>query len=104
MSQRSVAVLLAMSTVAFFPSDAHAQKIPWIVVPLAAAPVVAVLLAAALGVVARSWPAGLTNVALVIAWVIWFVAASKYSTSDILVWSSVLALALHALLMLGLLT
>lgn len=102
MSKRAGALLLVMSAVAFFPSDAHAQKIPWIVLPLAASPVVAVLLAAALGVVVRSWSVGLTHALLVIAWVIWFVAASNYSSDDIVVWSSVAALALHALVMLWL--
>ena len=42
MTHRSLALLLAMGAAAFFPSDAHAQKIPWIVLPLVASPIVAV--------------------------------------------------------------
>lgn len=100
MSQRAAAILLASGALAFWPPDAQAQKIPWIVLPLAASPLLAVLLSAALGIVTRSWAVGLGNTALVIIWVAWFAAASNHSTSDLLIWASIVALGLHALLML----
>ena len=96
---RITALLVAGSSVALWPLDAHAQKIPWIVLPLAASPVVAILLSAALGVATRSWSVALANAGLVIIWVLWFVAASKYTTSDLVVWASIAALGLHALVM-----
>ena len=65
--------------------------------PLAAAPIIAVLLSVALGAVARSWLVGLGNTALVVFWVVWFWVASKYSASDWLVWASIVALGLHSL-------
>jgi len=102
MSKRAAALLLATGILAFLPLNAHAQRIPWIVLPLAASPVIAVLLAVALGVVSRSWSVGLTNAALVIVWVVWFVAASKLSTADLVIWASIVALGLHSLVMLWL--
>jgi len=100
MSKRAAVLLIASGTLAFWPPDAHAHKIPWIVLPLAASPFVAVLLSAALGIVTKSWAVGLGNTVLVITWVVWFAAASNYSTSDLLIWASIVALGLHALLML----
>lgn len=91
-----------MGTLAFLPLDAHAQEIPWIVLPLAASPIVAFLLAAALGVVAGSWSVGLGNAALVIVWVVWFVATSMHATADLVIWASIAALGLHSLVMLWL--
>lgn len=100
MTKRAAALLVTSGTLAFWPPDAHAHEIPWIVLPLAASPLVAVLLSTALGVVTKSWAIGLGNAVLVIVWVFWFAAASNYSTSDLLIWASIVALGLHALLML----
>ena len=86
-----------LAELAAWPPDAHAQRTPWIVLPLAASPIIAVLLSAVLGAVTRSWLVGLANTALVILWVIWFWGASNYSTSDWLVWASIVALGLHTL-------
>lgn len=99
MRNQATALLLMGVALAAWPPDAHAQRIPWIVLPLAASPVIAVLLCVAVGVVTKSWLAGLGNTALVIIWVSWFWAASNYSTSDWLVWASMLALGLHAIAM-----
>lgn len=102
MTQRAVALVLATSAAVFFPSDAHAQQIPWIVLPLVASPIFAFILATTLGVTAKRWSVGLRNVGLVIIWVIWFLAASRYSTSDLVIWASLVALAVHSLIMLWL--
>lgn len=96
---RARSYLLVGVALAAWTPDAHAQRIPWIVLPLAASPILAVLLCAALGVVTRSWSRGLGNTALVAVWVTWFWAASNYSDSDWLVWASVLALGLHSIAM-----
>jgi hypothetical protein len=100
MAKRAAELLLATLTLVLLPSDAHAQKIPWIVLPLAALPFVAILIAAALGVAAKSWPVGLKNSALVTVWVVWFAIASRFSTSDLVIWASIVALGLHSLVML----
>lgn len=99
MSKRAAAILLAGGTAALWPLDAQAQKIPWIVLPLAAAPIVAVVLCAILGVATKSWAVGLGNTALVAVWVGWFVAASKYSSSDLMVWAPIAALGVHSIVM-----
>ena len=98
-SKRAVALLLAGGALVLLPLDANAQKIPWIVLPLAVTPVVALLLSVALGVAKKSWLVGIVNTALVIVWVAWFAAASNYSTSDPLIWGSIVALGLHSLAM-----
>ena len=100
MNRRGAALLLAAGLLAIAPLDAHAQKVPWIVLPLAASPLVAIVLAGVLGVVARSWSIALTNAALVFVWVAWFFVASKYVPSDPVIWASLVALGLHCLVML----
>jgi len=99
MIKRAAALLLSSGSVVFWPSVAYAQKVAWIVLPLAVSPVLSLVLSAALGIVTRSWLVGLGNTGVVIVWVAWFVAASKYSTSDLLVWAPIVALGLHAIAM-----
>jgi hypothetical protein len=102
MTTRVAALLLASCAFVLWSSDAHAQKIPWIVVPLAAAPFIAVVFSVALGLMTRSWMVGLGNTGLVLVWGIWFVAASKHSDSDLMVWGAIAALGLHLLVMVSL--
>lgn len=102
MTTRVAALLLASCAFILWSSDAHAQKIPWIVVPLAAAPIIAVVFSVALGLTKKSWMVGFGNMGLVLVWGIWFVAASKYSESDLMVWGAIAALGLHLLVMLWL--
>jgi hypothetical protein len=100
MNRRGAAFLLATGTLALLPLDAYAQKVPWIVLPLVASPLVAILLAGALGVAARSWSIGLKNTGLVIVWVVWFIVAAIYVPSDPVIWASIVALGLHCIVML----
>jgi succinate dehydrogenase/fumarate reductase cytochrome b subunit len=102
MTTRVAALLVASCAFVLWSSDAHAQKIPWIVVPLAAAPIIAVVFSIALGLMTKSWRVGLGNTGLVLVWGIWFVAASKYSDSDLMVWGAIAALGLHLLVMVSL--
>ena len=99
MGNRLIAHCLTTAVLLSWPPHAHAQRIPWTVLPLAASPVVAVLLALALGAATKSWLVGLGNTALVIFWVVWFWVASNSTTSDWLVWMSIAALGLHTLVM-----
>ncbi len=97
---RAAAWRLSGVLLAAWPADAFAQKVPWTVLPLAASPLVALLLCAVLGVVARSWRTGLGHAALVMLWIAWFWAASNHSTSDALTWAPIAVLALHMLALL----
>ena len=94
LNTRVAALLLASCAFVLWSSDAYAQKIPWIVVPLAAAPIIAVVFSVALGLMTKSWMVGLGNTGLVFVWGVWFVAASKYSESDLMVWGAIAALGL----------
>jgi hypothetical protein len=98
-TNRAAALLLATGSLALWPLDAHAQKIPWIVLPLALSPILAIFLSAVLGVVTKSWLVGIASTGIVAAWVAWFAVASKYSTSDLLVWAPIVALGLHLIVM-----
>ena len=69
--------------------------------PLVAAPLVALLLAGILGIVARSWALGLKHAGLVVVWVAWFVVSAKFVPSDLVIWASVALLGLHVLGMAG---
>jgi len=100
MKGRIAAFLPAAGILAVFPLDAYAQRVPWIVLPLAASPLVALVLAAVVGVAARSWSIGLKHAGLVIFWVIWFLVSSKYVPSDPVIWASLVALGVHCLVML----
>jgi hypothetical protein len=82
-----------------WPPQAHAQRIPDIVVVLAAMPLLAVILAVALGIVTRSWRTGAVHLGLTVLWVLWFVLAAKHLTSDWANWAPIVALAIHLLAM-----
>ncbi|MGD8476787.1 MAG: hypothetical protein PVH05_13860 [Burkholderiales bacterium] len=99
---RFATIFLTTGALAFMPSDAYAQKVPWIVLPLIASPVVAIALAVIFGIVARSWLIALKNIALVIGWVVWFLAASEFPAPDLVIWASIAALGFHSLIMLWL--
>jgi hypothetical protein len=102
MYRRAIGILLlAGGALALWPPHAYAQKIPWIVLPLAASPLLALLLSAFVGVLTKSWRVGLGNAALVAGWVAWFVATSHYSTADLPIWASMVALGVHTLAMAG---
>ena len=102
MHSRAIGILLlAGAALASWPTHAWAQKIPWIVLPLAASPLLALLLSAFVGVLTKSWRVGLGNAALVAGWVAWFVATSHYSTADLPIWASMVALGVHTLAMAG---
>ena len=102
MHRRAIGILLlAGAALASWPTHAWAQKIPWIVLPLAASPLLALLLSAFVGVLTKSWRVGLGNGALVVGWVAWFVATSHYSTADLPIWASMVALGVHTLAMAG---
>ena len=95
MKQASQLLLWGGMALLSWPLDAHAQRIPGIVVVLAAMPLLAAILALALGIVMKSWLVGAGNFALVGLWVAWFAAAAKYSESDLMNWAPIGVLGLH---------
>lgn len=95
-NQRATALLLAGSALVSWSPDAHAQRIPWFVLPLAALPVVALRLSLVLGTIGRRWRAAAANAALVTLWIAWFALASNHATSDWRIWASIGAVGLHA--------
>jgi hypothetical protein len=93
--KRALQLLLCGGVVLSWPLDAYAQRIPTLVVVLAAMPLAGVMLSVALGIVMKSWRAGAGNLALVGLWVASFYAAAQYSTSDLMNWAPIGALGLH---------
>ena len=97
--KRTSQLLLCGAIALSWPLDAHAQRIPTIVVVLAAMPLLAAILSLALGLVTKSWLVGAGNLALVGLWVAWFTAAAMYSKSDLMNWAPIAALGLHLVAM-----
>ncbi|HEV8554082.1 MAG TPA: hypothetical protein VGR65_11975 [Casimicrobiaceae bacterium] len=101
MTTRVAALLLVSCAFVLWSSDAHAQKIPWIVVPLAVAPIIAVVFSVALGLATKSWMVGLGNTGLVFVWGVglWPHPSTPNRTS----WfGAIAALGLHLLVMVSL--
>lgn len=94
----SLPVLAGMALLAW-PPDALAQRIPGIALVLAAMPLLAVILALVLGMVMKSWLVGTGHLVLIGVWLAGFVAAAKYSESDLLNWAPIGALGLHMVAM-----
>jgi len=93
--KRTSQLLLCGVIALSWPLDAHAQRIPTIVVLLAAMPLLAAILSVALGIMMKSWLVGAGNLALVGLWVAWFAAAAKHSESDLMNWAPIGGLGLH---------
>lgn len=52
-SKRAATLILVCTTLAAWSPDTYAQKMPWTVLPLAASPIIALLLSLVLGAVAN---------------------------------------------------
>lgn len=82
---------------------AYAQYVPAWLVAAALSPLLVLLLAIALGFVARSWRIGLIHVGLVALWVVLFVIAAQTVENDYVIWTPIVLYAAHAILVLALL-
>ena len=78
------------------PSLAHAQPISPAIAALAVSPVLALLFAVVLGVVARSWRVGAAHAGLVGIWILLFGVASYWVENDYVIWTPLALYGIHA--------
>jgi hypothetical protein len=93
---------LPAAVVLSLPDRAYAQEIPPLIGALALSPILVMLLALVLGIVARSWRVGAAHAALVVVWLLLFGIASYWVENDYVIWTPLALYALHALIMLAL--
>ena len=97
---RNAALKYVPATVALtLPGSACAQQISPLIGALALSPIVVMLLALVLGIVARSWRVGAVHAALVALWLLLFGIASYWVENDYVIWTPLALYALHALAM-----
>lgn len=83
------------------PLSAHAHAIhPWMVA-VALSPLLAIVLAIVLGVLARSARNGATHVLLILVWVAAFWLASVYVTNDWVIWTPLVLYGIHVVVLLA---
>jgi len=70
---------------------------------LAVSPLLAILLAVALGIVSRSWQIGAAHAGLIVVWVLLFAIASYWVENDYIIWTPLVLFAVHAVTLLILL-
>lgn len=95
--KRSTLLLAAAMLSLCWVGDASAQHIPDIVVAMALSPIVLLVLSIVLGLVAKNWKLGVGSVALGAVWVAWFILASMYITTDVVIWIPLFGLAIQLL-------
>ena len=81
------------------PEIAHAQEIPAAIAVLALSPILVLALAIGLGVVTRSWMVGGLHAAIVSIWVMLFAIASHWVENDIVIWTPIALLGIHAVIL-----
>lgn len=101
-----VARLSGSAFVLLLPGTAQAQQVPTSLAMVALSPLVVVVLAALLGMVARSWRVGILNISLLVTWVVAFLFLVQHFQSDYriyIIWIPIIVYAFHTLLILILL-
>ena len=83
-------------------TPAHAQQLPGWVVGGALSPVAALFLITVLGWRSRSWITGALHAGLIALWIGLFWVASVYVTNDYIIWTPLVAYALHLLVLIWL--
>ena len=81
------------------PGIAYAQHIPPIIVALVLSPLLVMLFAVVLGVVSRSWSAGLAHAGLVVVWIVLFGVAAYWVENDYVIWTPLVLYVGHAIIM-----
>ena len=81
------------------PEIAHAQQIPPAIAVLALSPILVLALAIGLGVVTRSWMVGGLHAAIVSILVMLFAIASYWVENDIVIWTPIALLGIHAVIL-----
>lgn len=90
----------ALLALPLLPGAAFAHAIPPILIGLALTPVVALILASVYGILKGRWRVIAVNLLLITLWVGLFVLASNTVTSDIIIWSPIVAIILHIVVLL----
>jgi intracellular septation protein A len=80
------------------PASAQAQYIPPIFIAAALSPLLVILLAIVLGLLARSCRVGLRHTLLILLWVLLFGLASYFIENDYVIWTPMVLYAAHSLL------
>ena len=97
--RKKVSTLALTMLAVTLPEIAHAQQIPPAIAVLAISPILVLALAIGLGVVTRSWIVGGLHAAIVSFWVTLFVIASYWVENDIVIWTPIGLLAIHAIVL-----
>ena len=97
--RNKVSTLILTTLAVTLPGIAHAQEIPTAIVALALSPIVVLALAIGLGVVTRNWLVGGLHVALVAIWILLFAIASYWVETDIVIWTPIALLGIHAVIL-----
>jgi len=97
--RKKVSTLALTMLAVTLPEIAHAQQIPPAIAVLAISPILVLGLAIGLGVVTRSWIVGGLHAAIVLFWVTLFVIASYWVENDIVIWTPIGLLAIHAIVL-----
>ena len=82
------------------PTVAYAQRVPVWLVAAVLSPLLVISFAIILGLVTRSLRIGLIHAGLVLGWIIIFAFVSNVFTNDYVIWTPLVAYAVHALVML----
>ncbi len=83
-----------------YPSLAHAQHVPvWLVVAVLS-PLAVLFLTIVLGVVSKNWRIGAMHAGIVVGWVLLFALVSNIFTNDYVIWTPLVAYAVHTLVIL----
>ena len=91
---------IALATLALGVSEtAHAQAIPPAIAVLALSPVLVLSLAIALGVITRSLIAAIAHASIVAVWVMLFAIASYWVENDVIIWTPIFLLGMHAVIL-----
>ena len=88
--------------VVLLPGVAHAQHSSPVLVAALLSPLLVLLLAVVLGVVARSWKVGGLHVGLIIVWILLFGVASYWVENDYIIWTPLALYILHSLIIVAL--
>jgi len=82
---------------------AEAQEIPLPIAIGFLSPLVAIVMAAILGVVARSWRAALINIGLICVWVLGYLAVIHTFTADWIIYTPIALYGIHCIVLSALL-
>ncbi len=102
MQHRSTCTYLTTTIIGVcWTTEAHAQQIPEFVVGLVLSPVILILLSIVFAVVTKNWKLGLTSVLVGVFWATWFILASLFVESDVIIWAPIAGLGTHLVVLIA---